>query len=475
VAEHVCTVRELVDGVEAVPADELAPELTDSDTGEVLHPQLASSPESLERAIAAAAAVHEDELWTGLPVAERAAALRRLMGELLSRAEDMARADSLDNGVPLTTTTAFLGGVPMLLEMGAAELEAGFGHEEKPSSSGACDQWRLPWGPAAVLLPWNAPAHMGIVRLADALVAGCPVILKPSEWAPHSTGPLAAAIQAAGLPAGLVQIVHGGREISQKLVEDRRIAAVSFTGGVPGGTAVAELCAKQLKPVDLELSGNNPAVVLPDADAVEVVTSLVPAALTLNGQYCSAARRLIVPADQLETYLATLEAVLGAVKVGATTDPETVLGPIAHPGHLHHLRTQLAEFESRGCEVRTLGKVPEGGGHFLAPTVVLADKAPELQTEVFGPVLVVRTYGTIDEAVAIANDHPYGLSGYVFGKDRDQARAVGRRLRAGLVRLNSPFGPPDAAPAGSVWGISGLGSFGLGEGTKAFTGLRFVG
>jgi phenylacetaldehyde dehydrogenase len=476
VSTHTCTIRELVDGAVAEPTDSLEPTLTDSDSGEVLHPQRASSRESLEKAIAAAAAVHEDELWTGLSVADRAAALRRLMGELLARAEDMARADSLDSGVPFTTTSAFIGGVTVLFEMGAAQLEGGYGHEEKTSeAAGGCDQWRLPWGPAAVLLPWNAPANMAIVRMCDALVAGCPVILKPSEWSPHSSGPLAEAVQAAGLPAGLVQIVHGGREISQALVEDPRIAAVSFTGGVPGGTAVAELCAKTLKPVDLELSGNNPAVVLPDADPVEVVTNLLPAMLTLNGQYCVAARRLIVPEDQAETYLATLEAVLGTVTVGRTDDPATVLGPIAHEGHLRHLQAQLTEFESRGCEVRVLGTVPEGDGHFMAPTLVLADKAPELQTEVFGPVLLVRTYGSLDEAVAIANDHAYGLSAYVFGKDRDQLRAVGRKLRAGLVRLNSPFGPPDVMPIASPWGISGLGHFGAGEGVKAFSGLRFVG
>ena len=471
---HACTIRELVDGDIAAPAEELAPTLTDSDTGEALHPQLASSADSVERALSAADAVHNDEIWTRLSAADRAAALRSLQNELTSRVPELAAADSLDSGVPQSVTGAFLAAVAGLFGLAANQVEEGFGHVEQPSSSGGCDQWRLPWGPAAVLLPWNAPAHMAIVRTADALVAGCPVILKPSEWSPHSSGALAEAVKAA-LPAGVVQIVHGGRAVSQSLVEDSRIAAVSYTGGVAGGTAVAEACARQLKPVDLELSGNNPVVVLPDAELNIVVEQVVTALLMLNGQYCVGPRRLIVPEDRGDEYVAAVGAALDAVTIGATSEPTTMLGPISHEPHLQRIESQLAEFENRGCEVRRFGQLPTSSGHFARPTLVLADKAPELQEEVFGPVLQVRTYAKVDDAIAIANDHAYGLSAYVFGADRDAARAVGRRLRAGLVRLNSAFGPPDVAPVASPWGVSGVGSFGLGEGPKFFTGLRFVG
>ncbi|MEV6984773.1 aldehyde dehydrogenase family protein [Sphaerisporangium sp. NPDC051017] len=472
--EHVCAIRELVDGHAAVPAQELAPTLTDPDTGEVLHGQRASAPDSVERALATAASVHEQEIWTGLPLGDRAAALRTLQAELTARVEQLAGADSLDSGVPYAVTSAFIRAVAQILEAGAAQLEEGFGHAEQETSAGPCDQWRLPWGPAVVLLPWNAPTHMAMVRTADALVAGCPVILKPSEWSPHSSGPFADAVQAA-LPPGVVQIIQGDRVVSEALVEDARTAVVSFTGGVPGGKGVAEACARQLKPVDLELSGNNPVVVLPDAEPAEVATQVVLAMLTLNGQYCVGPRRLIVPEDKVEDYLTAFGTVLESVTIGATTDPTTQLGPLSHEPHLRRLEAQLAEFESRGCEVRRFGKLPGGAGHFLAPTVVLADKAADLREEVFGPVLQVRSYRTLDEAVAIANDHPYGLSGYVFGADRALARMVGRRLRAGLVRLNSAYGPPDSSPVASVWGVSGIGQFGSGLGAQFFSGARFVG
>jgi phenylacetaldehyde dehydrogenase len=457
-----------------LPAEEFGLPLTDSDTGTELHAQRASSAGSVEAALATAASVHADGVWSDLPVAERAAALRALQGELAGRAEAMARADSLDTGVPLTTTTAFIAGVTVLLEMGAAELERGFGHEEQQSSAGGCDQWRLPWGPAAVFLPWNAPANMAIVRTADALTAGCPVVLKPSEWAPHFSGAFAEAVEAA-LPPGVVQIVHGGRDVGAALVDDERIAAVSYTGGVAGGTAVAEACGRKLKPVDLELSGNNPVVVLPGEEPVAVVSNVVAAMLTLNAQYCVGPRRLIVPENERDDYLDALAGVLGQVRIGTSTDPNTQLGPIAHEPHRQRLEAQLAEFAARGCEVRRIGQLPESSGHFFAPAVIVADQAPELREEVFGPALLVRTYRDLDEAVAIANDHPYGLAGYVFGQDRDAARAIGRRLRAGLVRLNSPFGPPDALPVASVWGVSGIGAFGVGQGPRFFSGSRFVG
>ena len=465
-------IRELVGDTAALPTEELPALLTDSDTGEVLGPQRASSAASVERALATSAAVHATGTWSDLPREERAAALRQLGKEIASRVDELAALDSRDTGVPLSTTSMFLGAVSQLFEPAALQVEAGFEHEEKQSAAvGGCDQWRLPWGPAAVFLPWNAPAHMAIVRTADALAAGCPVVLKPSEWAPHSSGPLAEAFQAA-LPPGVVQILHGGAAVGASIVGDDRIAAVSYTGGVNGGKAVAQACAAALKPVDLELSGNNPAVVLPGEDPMAVAGNAVVAMTMLNGQYCVAARRLIVPESEVEAYADAFGAVLGSLPIGATTDPGTALGPLAHEPHRVRLEEQLAEFAAAGCEVRRFGTLPELGGHFFQPALVLGDQAGALKEEVFGPVLQIRGYRDQAEAIRIANDHAYGLCAYVFGSDRDSARAVGRQLRAGIVRLNSPFGAPDVAPLANVWGISGLGT--IGEGPKFFSGLRFV-
>lgn len=472
---HDCSIRELIAGDLRQPAESLLPELTDSDTGAVLHAQVATANDEVETALATAWDVHLSGAWTGLAAPERAAALRRFQAELTTRIDDLAAADSLDTGVPLMWTTALVTGRVGMLESSAAQVEGGFEHTEHAMEIGAADQWRLPWGPVAVFLPWNAPAPTVITKIADALVAGCPVIVKPSEWAPHFSGPLAEAA-AAALPAGLVQVVHGDRAVGELLVEDERITAVAYTGGVQGGRAVAQACGRQLKPVDLELSGNNPVVALPDADAEHVIAEVVFGLQFLNGQICVGPRRLVVPREQLDTYLEGLATVLDTVTIGPSTDPGTTLGPMVHAGHLQHLGEQVEAFASRGCDVRRYGTLPQGEGHFLRPTIVVADKAADLREEVFGPVLLVRTYEDVDEAVAIANDHPYGLVAYVFGADRDEARAVGRRLRAGLVTVNAVLNSQADAPAvGSMWGSSGLGTVGAGQGPSFFAGHRFVG
>jgi phenylacetaldehyde dehydrogenase len=472
---HQCGIRELVAGQLQDPEERLLRDLTDSDTGEVLHPQVATAKDAVDAAVATAWDLHVTGAWTSLPAAERAAALRAFQSELSSRIGELAAADSLDTGVPVHWTTALVTGRVGMLESAAVQLEQGFERTEHAMGIGAADQWRLPWGPAAVFLPWNAPAPTVITKIGDALVAGCPVVVKPSEWAPHSSGPLAEAV-AASLPPGLVQVVHGDRAVGEALVSDDRIAAVTYTGGVEGGRAVAEACARQLKPVDLELSGNNPVVALPDADPDAVVSEVVFGMQFLNGQICVGPRRLVVHRDQLDTYLDKLGDALSAAVIGPSTQATTTLGPIAHAEHLAHLTQQLSAFAERGCDVRSYGTVPDGAGLYLRPTVVLADRAAELRTEVFGPVLLVRTYTDVDEAVRVANDHPYGLAAFVFGADRDEARAVGSRLRAGLVTVNAVLNSQADAPAiGSMWGSSGLGTVGAGQGAAFFAGHRVVG
>ncbi len=471
---HEPTMKELVDGVVAVPAEELDAELTNPDTGEMLSKQRASSPESVEKALAAANRVHERGEWYDLPASERADALRALAGKYTERMQELAAADTLDSGVPLATTSMFgMAGVS-ICSMAADQIEAGFGHEEVQSAmAGACDQWQLPWGPAAVLVPWNAPTVSAIKKIGEGLVAGCPIIVKPSEWAPHFTGALADVL-AETLPAGVVQIVHGGAEVGAKVVSDPRIAVVSYTGGVPGGTAVAEACARQMKPVDLELSGNNPVVVLPDADVDTVVAGVLMGFTMLNGQICVGPRRLIVRRDQKDTYVDAIAGALAALKIGASTDPETQLGPLNSEVHQRKIESQIATYADAGCEIRRFGEAPERG-HFVTPAMIFADAAPELKDEIFGPVIQVRTYDDVEEAITIANDHAYGLAAYVYGGDRDEMRRVGRKLRGALVRLNGHYGALDVMGVGSAWGISGIGTFGIGETTKMFSGYRWVG
>jgi phenylacetaldehyde dehydrogenase len=469
-------IAQLVDGTMTEPAQELTSWLTDPNTGLALSLQRQTTLEHLDIALSAAEEAHRNDTWMALPGSERAALLLAFSAELAARVEELAAADSMDSGVPLTSTR-LLAAAGADAMRSAADLVA-TEPERTPLDglAGPAVQWRLPWGPAAVVVPWNAPAPTALFKTAAALAAGCPVILKPSEWAPHFAAPLAEAFVVSGMPTAMVQIVQGGASIGQAIAGDPRVQALSYTGGVAGGRAVAAACAPRMIPLDLELSGNNPVVILADVDIVETAAQIVGGMLLLNGQWCAGPRRAVVPESMADELIAAVLTQLEGVAIGPTTGPSTQLGPIAQAEHLKRLQGQLDECSSSGHTVRHVGTPPTGGGHFLAPAVISGDKTRELRDEIFGPVLVVQTYTDVDEAVEIANDHSYGLSGYVFGRDAAEAATVGRRLRAGTVSLNRIALMPVAEQGvTSMWGQSGLGSIGALDGVRFFTGARIVG
>ena len=469
-------VLELVDGRSRRPAETLEQWLTHPDTGEPIGPQRASSRSSVEAALAAADRVHANGEWTRVTVAERCAILERFSTELAARAEELALANSIDSGVPLSFSRTRVGSataLPGLLANHAATLL----HSALGGSGERGDQYWLPWGPAAVFVPWNAPTTMAILKAASALAAGAPVILKPSEWAPHPGSLIGEAACAAGLPAGVLQILHGGAAVGEVLSADPRTKSLSYTGGLAGGRAVARLSAEHMRPVDLELSGCNPVLVLPDADVAQAARLIADGMRVLNGQWCAGPRRVFAPASTVNQLA---DAILAEHEqhtvLGPIADENTTLGPIANGPHLRRLRSQLDEFAAAGATLRTVGTVPRSGGHFLLPTVVTGSPAHLSRQEVFGPVITICGYRDIDDAVSQANDHDFGLSGYVLCRDRDAGRAVGRRLRAGYVfvnRITLDRFPADAVL--SMWGNSGLGTVGASEAIRFFTGARYVG
>jgi phenylacetaldehyde dehydrogenase len=339
---------------------------------------------------------------------------------------------------------------------------------------------RTAWGPAVLLVPWNAPAPMAAHKAASALAAGCPVILKPPERVPHGTAAIAPAAAAAGLPAGLVQVVHGGPEVGGVLVRDRRCRVVSFTGGVEGGRAVAGACAEGLKPVQLELGGHSPVVVLPDADADAAAEGVVALLTTLNGQWCRALGRLIVPEDRRAEILDAVLDRLAAVELGHSCSPASQMGPIVHRDHLALLRDRIDELVAGGGTAHAPTPLPEdpalAGGNWLAPTLVDGVDPGLTTTEIFGPVGTVHGYRDLDGARALANGTDYGLESYVFGADEDAAMGFARGVVAGGVKVNgaSPISLHLMAPR-PAWGISGLHDEGTVETIEFFGGNRVVG
>jgi len=467
-----------IDGQWSPPTVDRGEPIEDPNTGEVLQSQMASDDDAVERAIAASAAAHPG--WSATPPEERASALDAIADALTPLAEECARVESLGSGATIGTTSMLSFIFHAAFRLAAEQLRAGAAYTTFDGPTGRdVEVHRLGWGPAALLVPWNAPAPMAAHKMASALAAGCTVLVKPPERVPHGTALLAHGAEAAGLPPGVVQVVHGGPEVGGRLVTDDRVRAVSFTGGIAGGRAIAHACAEGLKPVQLELGGHGPLIVMPDADVDAAADGAVALLTTLNGQWCRALGRLIVPAERHDEIVDAVVARLEAVALGDSLDAASMMGPIVHSSHLAALADRVGSFESLGGTAIAPTPLPGdglSGGNWLSPTLVTGVDPAEARTEVFGPVATVHAYDSVDGAVAIANDNTYGLEGYVIGTDEDAAMVVGRQMHAGGVKVNgtSPMSLHLMAPR-PAWGISGLMDEGTNETIEFFQGTRVVG
>lgn len=445
-------ILDLIDGEWGTPAVDLGVALEDPATGAPVARALATATERVERAIAVAdtATGHIDP-----------AVLEAIAAGLEERLPWIAELDARATGVPIAQTSLLGAIVSGSFRLAADQIRTGALRQDLDG----VEVHRLPLGPALCLVPWNAPVPMAAHKVANALAAGCPVILKVSELAPYSSVVLAEVI-AEHVPPGMFQLVQGGAKVGAQLVASSRIKAVSFTGGLGGGRSVATASAEMFRPCQLELGGNNPLVVLPDADLDTAARMAAELLTTLNGQWCRALGRLILPTDRAAELVELIGKRLAALRVGDPLDRLTEFGPLLHSKHVRTVRESYV-----GRDVRTFGTMPEAG-NFLAPALLDGD----LLDEVFGPVAGVLTYDQVEEAVALANAVPYGLEGYVCGGDEQQALAVARRIRAGEVKVNgSSIMSLHLMTPRPAWGLSGLGEEGTAETLRFFTGARVVG
>lgn len=474
-------VQQLVAGVWSTPAETLDLVLEDPFTGEPIGSAPASDADSVEAALAAADRVHASGAWSGIPVERRAEILDAIGAALGGELPRLAALESFATGVPISQTGIVGVIVPGAFHLAAQMLRDGVLLETSTGEHGnQVEVHRLPLGPALSLVPWNAPAPMAAHKIASSLAAGAPSLLKPSEYAPWGATALARVVDAVlteqGAPAGTFQLLQGGSGVGGRMVGDPRIRAVSFTGGLRAGREIAAACATNFTALQLELGGNNPLVVMPDADVDEAARRAVDLLTTLNGQWCRALGRLIVPAELVERVVAEIGARLADLSVGDPLDPATDLGPIVHSGHLARLRADIDERVAAGGTAHATTKLPDGPGNFLAPTVITGVPSSAARDEVFGPVATVHSYDTVDEAVALANDTPFGLEGYVVGADTEAALAVARQVRAGEVKVNgSTIMSLHLMTPRPAWGLSGMGEEGTVETIRIFTGARVVG
>jgi aldehyde dehydrogenase (NAD+) len=404
--------------------------------------------------------------WSQRPVAERAALLRRIGEELAARADDIARAIATEVGMPLKLARRIQTDPPIHNWTAQAELLEAFEFEARIGHSLVV---REPIGVVGCITPWNFPLNQITLKVAPALAAGCTVVLKPSEVAPTVAFLLAEAIDAAGAPAGVFNLVTGhGPVAGEAIAAHPGVDMVSFTGSTRAGRRVGEVAAATVKRVALELGGKSASIVLDDADLAAAVRGTVNNCFLNSGQACIAQTRMLVPRHRLDEARALARQAAEAFTVGGAFADGAKLGPLVSAAQRDRVRALIAQAIDEGAELVTGGAEPPlDKGWFVKPTVFVTDdpRSTIAQEEVFGPVLTIIPYDDEADAVRIANDTPYGLGGGVWGEDQ-HAIAVARRIRTGQVDINggafnpkAPFGGFKQSGNGREGGVYGLEEF----------------
>lgn len=448
--------------------------LHDANTGRWLADSASSSVVQVEAALSTAARVHAEGSWWRAGVAGRAEVFRRWADELDARAEAIGKLDAVQTGVPIGVTAAFAGSLGDTVRTALKHAEALGDSEEVESEQGGVRLHHVPWGPAALICPWNAPSALAVKKAAYALAAGAPAILKPSEWAPLSTQLVLDAAEAASMPPGVLQLVLGGGDVGGQLCADRRIRAISMTGSTPTGKAIATRAGRHLTRLRLELGSNNPAVVLDDADLDVAAEVIVDGAMKLSGQWCEAPRRVVAPRNLVDPLAEALFDRMSSLQWAPSTDPECEVGPVAYRGRQEALEEQRAALVAEGGRLLAREGRP-GDGWFFAPSVVVADDI-DPAGEMFGPMLTVQPAADEATAITLANDGLVGLAAYVLTSDEERGRKVGARLDAGEVKVNGSS-LLDMAPGSvqSFFGSAGIGGHGDADLLRFFLGSRIVG
>ncbi|WP_434651654.1 aldehyde dehydrogenase family protein [Pseudomonas sp. R3-56] len=456
--------RFYINGGWSAPASPASLAVVNPATEEVVAQVASGSAEDIDRAVAAARAAFAG--WSATSTASRALLLGKIHELILERKEAFAQAISLEMGSAIAAARAMQ--VPLAAEhvRVARDLLSTYHFQ---TLEGTTAIRREPIGVCGLITPWNWPLYQITAKVAPALAAGCTVVLKPSELSPLSALLFAQVVHDAGLPPGVFNLVNGsGHVVGAAMAAHADIDMISITGSNRAGTLVAQAAAPTAKRVGQELGGKSPNILLPDADFAKAVPAGVLAALRNVGQSCSAPTRMIVPKDRLAEVEALAAATANAIIVGDPQSPETVLGPIANQAQFNRVQAMIETGLHEGAKLLCggLGRVPGfEKGYFTRPTVFSeVDNAMRIaQEEIFGPVLCIIAYETIDEAVAIANDTVYGLGAHVQSQELDLARAVASRIRAGQVLLNypawnpmAPFGGYKRSGNGREYGVFGL-------------------
>jgi 5-carboxymethyl-2-hydroxymuconic-semialdehyde dehydrogenase len=431
----------------------------------------------IDAAVAAARDAFENSGWADMPTRKRSDALRAIAAEIEKRNEIISNFEAFDTGLPVTQAKGqaaraaenfkYFADVCATMHEDAFRTNAQLGYVN-----------RRPRGVAGLITPWNVPFMLATWKIAPAMAAGCTVVLKPAELSPLSANFFPEVMEAAGIPPGVFNIVHGlGEEAGAALVAHPDVPVISFTGETTTGKLIMKSAADHLKGLSMELGGKSPCIVFADADIELALDSALFGVFSLNGERCTAGSRVLVERSIYEEFVERLGERASAIRVGDPADPATELGALISTEHYERVMTYVDAGREEGARLVAGGARPEHlpVGNYLAATV-FADVTPDMRIfreEIFGPVVCVTPFDDEDEAIQLANATKYGLAAYVWTNDLRRGHRLGTRIETGMMWLNSHNVRDLRTPFGGVK-ESGLGREGGEHSIDFFTDTTIV-
>lgn len=442
-------------------------QVTDPSTEEVCGEVPSGNNDDINDAVAAAKTAFQT--WGHSSAADRSALIKKLAEKVTANMQKIGELCALELGTPLQTSIAVHGGMAVGVVSSYVDVPFEMEKEEQIANSVVIKE---PIGVCAFITPWNFPLHQITAKVMPALAAGCTMVLKPSSDTPLTAYFFAELIDECGFPPGVFNLITGpGRTVGETMCTHPDVDMISLTGSTEAGQRVGQLGAQTVKRVSLELGGKSASVVLDDADVAKAAGAAAGGICMNSGQVCAALSRLIVPRAKQAEAVATAKAVAESVKVGGAFEEGVAMGPVASKSQLDTVTDYIQKGIDEGATLVTGGTTPPEGrntGYFVQPTI-FSDVRNDMtiaQEEIFGPVLCIIPYDTEEEAIAIANDSIFGLSGAVWSGDPERAKRVAKQIRTGQVsvngggfNVNAPFGGYKQSGNGRELGPHGLTEF----------------
>ncbi len=458
-----------VDGRWTAPHGTEVHQAIEAATGHLIGSAALADEHDIDLAVRAARRALDKGPWGRTTPTERAAVMRRFAAELIARATEASTLVSRENGMPIGLSEAFNGGAPAgLLDMYAEMIDGTDIESIRPAALGATIVRREPVGVVAAITPWNYPLALAMSKIAPALAMGCTIVLKPSPDTALDSYIFADAAEAAGLPAGVLNIVLAGREAGAALVSHPGVDKVAFTGSTEAGRIIGAECGRLIRRCTLELGGKSASIFLEDGDIDTFVAGLSSSSFQNNSQTCTTQSRILAPRSRYAEVVDAVASYAAELVVGNPLDPAVTCGPMANERQLERVLGYIEAGRNSGARLVAGGgrsTAVRDRGWFVEPTV-FADVHNDnviAREEIFGPVMAVIPFDTADDAVAIANDSNYGLAGSVWTADEDRGIDIARRVRAGTFGVNyystdlaAPFGGMKDSGIGREFGPEAL-------------------